>query len=95
MPTAAIFTLSKIFIGNDSGLMHLAAATGTPTLGLFGPTDDKLYAPSGKNCMTVRTPEPPSELMDIPSFDHRTSGSLMNTLNVSVVEKAFLKLLSL
>ena len=95
MPTAAIFTLSKIFIGNDSGLMHLAAATGIPTLGLFGPTDDKLYAPSGKNCMTVRTPETPSELMDIPSFDHRTSGSLMNTLNVSVVEKAFLKLLSL
>ena len=33
------------FIGNDSGLMHLAAAAGPPTLGLFGPTSDAQYGP--------------------------------------------------
>ena len=87
LPTAAIFSLSRIFIGNDSGLMHLSAATGIPTLGLFGPTDDKLYSPTGKNAMYVRTPESPKELMSVPGFDHRTSLSLMDTLTVEMVEK--------
>ena len=95
MPTAAIFKLSKVFIGNDSGLMHLSAATGIPTLGLFGPTDDKLYSPSGNNSLVVRTPENPSELMSSPSFDHKTSGSLMSTLTVEMVENALKTLLKL
>ena len=93
MPTAGVISLSKIFIGNDSGLMHLSAATGIPTLGLFGPTDDKLYAPTGKKCMVVRTTETPSKLMSSPSFNHRTSGSLMDSLSVSMVEKAITQLL--
>lgn len=37
-----------LFVGNDSGLMHLAAAAGTPTLGLFGPTPAREYGPSGR-----------------------------------------------
>ena len=86
LPTAAIFSLSRIFIGNDSGLMHLSAATGAPTLGLFGPTDDKLYSPTGKNALFVRTPQSPQELMDIPNFNHRTSSTLMDTLTVKMVE---------
>jgi ADP-heptose:LPS heptosyltransferase len=36
-----------LFVGNDSGLMHLAASAGTPTLGLFGPTLAAEYAPAG------------------------------------------------
>ncbi|HYG26320.1 MAG TPA: glycosyltransferase family 9 protein [Caulobacteraceae bacterium] len=47
---------ARLFIGNDSGLMHLAAAAGTPTLGLFGPSDDRLYAPWGEDCRVVRGP---------------------------------------
>ena len=86
LPTAAVFSLSKIFIGNDSGLMHLSAATGIPTLGLFGPTDDKLYSPTGKNAFFIRTPKSPQELMDIPNFNHRTSPTLMDTLTVKMVE---------
>jgi len=42
-----------LFIGNDSGLMHLAAAAGTPTLGLFGPTPMQQYAPSGPRARGV------------------------------------------
>jgi ADP-heptose:LPS heptosyltransferase len=45
---------ARLFIGNDSGLMHLAAAAGTPTLGLFGPSDEALYAPWGPHTRTVR-----------------------------------------
>lgn len=44
---AACLKRCALFIGNDSGLMHLAASAGTPTLGLFGPTPASEYGPSG------------------------------------------------
>jgi ADP-heptose:LPS heptosyltransferase len=44
---AACLARCTLFIGNDSGLMHLAASAGTPTLGLFGPTPATEYAPAG------------------------------------------------
>ena len=47
---------ARLFIGNDSGLMHLAAAAGAPTLGLFGPSDDRLYAPWGDRATALRGP---------------------------------------
>jgi ADP-heptose:LPS heptosyltransferase len=45
---AACLMRADLFIGNDSGLMHLAAAAGTPTLGLFGPTPAEEYGPAGR-----------------------------------------------
>jgi heptosyltransferase-3 len=50
---AAFLARSSLFVGNDSGLMHLAAASGAPTLGLFGPTDAAEYAPSGPRAAAV------------------------------------------
>ena len=47
---------ARLFIGNDSGAMHLAAAAGTPTLGLFGPSDDRRYAPWGPAALALRGP---------------------------------------
>ena len=47
---------ARLFIGNDSGAMHLAAAAGVPTLGLFGPSDERLYAPWGPHARVVRGP---------------------------------------
>jgi ADP-heptose:LPS heptosyltransferase len=44
----------RLFVGNDSGLMHLAAAAGAPTVGLFGPSDDRLYGPWGEHTRVVR-----------------------------------------
>jgi heptosyltransferase III len=44
---AACLSRCMLFAGNDSGLMHLAASTGIPTLGLFGPTPASEYAPAG------------------------------------------------
>ncbi|MBS0410395.1 MAG: glycosyltransferase family 9 protein [Proteobacteria bacterium] len=45
---------ARLFIGNDSGLMHMAAAAGAPTLGLFGPSDEELYAPWGPKARALR-----------------------------------------
>lgn len=47
---------ARLFVGNDSGLMHLSAAAGAPTLGLFGPSDDRLYAPWGPKARVLRGP---------------------------------------
>jgi ADP-heptose:LPS heptosyltransferase len=56
LTTHACLRHARLFIGNDSGLMHVSAAAGTPTIGLFGPTDDRLYAPWGENTRVVRGP---------------------------------------
>ncbi|MGH7121126.1 MAG: glycosyltransferase family 9 protein [Acetobacteraceae bacterium] len=53
---AACLARAALFVGNDSGLMHIAAAAGTPTIGLFGPTPADEYAPSGRAAQAVRSP---------------------------------------
>nr|WP_294566757.1 glycosyltransferase family 9 protein [uncultured Rhodopila sp.] len=50
---AACLERATLFIGNDSGLMHLAAASGAPTIGLFGPTDAATYGPAGRRAVAV------------------------------------------
>ncbi len=44
---AAISSLCKVFIGGDTGILHLASATGTPVLMFYGPDDPKQWAPLG------------------------------------------------
>jgi ADP-heptose:LPS heptosyltransferase len=44
------------FVGNDSGLMHMAAAAGIPTIGLFGPTDAVTYQPQGVKASALHAP---------------------------------------
>ncbi|KPP81684.1 MAG: ADP-heptose--lipooligosaccharide heptosyltransferase II [Oceanicaulis sp. HLUCCA04] len=54
LETGACLARAALFVGNDSGLMHMAAAAGTPTLGLFGPTDERVYGPWGRAAASVR-----------------------------------------
>ena len=46
---------ADVAISNDSGLMHIAAALGTPTMGIFGPTSPYLWAPLNGLAATVQT----------------------------------------
>jgi len=45
MQAAAVLTRAQLFVGNDSGLGHITAATGTPTVTVFGPGDPARYHP--------------------------------------------------
>jgi hypothetical protein len=40
---------ASLYVGNDSGITHLAAAVGTPVLAFFGPTDPVIWGPRGEN----------------------------------------------
>jgi heptosyltransferase-2 len=53
---AALFSACSIFIGNDSGAMHVAAAAGLPVIGIFGPTDPEGTAPVTPQFTLVREP---------------------------------------
>jgi ADP-heptose:LPS heptosyltransferase len=55
---AACLARCELFIGNDSGLMHLSAAAGAPTLGLFGPSAAAEYAPVGAHTAIAIAPGP-------------------------------------
>ena len=45
---------ARLYIGNDSGITHLAAAAGCPVLALFGPTSANTWAPRGANVSVLR-----------------------------------------
>lgn len=53
----ALIANTDVFIGADSGMMHLASASLTPTLGLFAVTKSELYAPYGGGSRAVNTQE--------------------------------------
>lgn len=85
----AILGHCAFYIGNDSGLMHLAAAAGIPTLGLFGPSPEWRYGPWGAHTAVVRTPESFETLVSAnPAFDHRRTETLMASLSVDAVVAA-------
>ncbi len=54
---AALISLSKLFISNDTGIMHVAGTTDTPQVSIFGPTNPFNWAPIGQNKYFVRRSE--------------------------------------
>jgi heptosyltransferase-2 len=54
------------FIGHDSGVSHLAAAVGTPSLLLFGPTDPAIWAPANPHVRVLRSPDLTMDGIEVP-----------------------------
>ena len=52
---ASLIANTEVFIGADSGIMHLASAAQTPTVGLFSVTDQSLYTPYNDNSVAINT----------------------------------------
>ncbi|MCK8600183.1 glycosyltransferase family 9 protein [Desulfoferrobacter suflitae] len=52
---AALASVSQMYVGNDSGVSHLAAAIGIPTTVIFGPTVPEIWAPQGAQVHVVRS----------------------------------------
>ena len=50
---AALLKRCMVYVGNDSGVTHMAAAVGTPVVALFGPTDPGVWGPRGRRVRTV------------------------------------------
>jgi heptosyltransferase III len=70
---------ATVYLGNDSGISHLAAAVGAPVIALFGPTDPRVWGPRGPSVRVVST---------------RTAGMEMETIEVDQVLLAAGELLS-
>lgn len=89
LPTiAAAMQRCSFYVGNDSGLMHLAAASGVPTLGLFGPSKEEIYGPWGEKTAAVRTDLSYDEILRQKGYDYRKQDSHMLTLSVDKVQRA-------
>lgn len=52
---AATLATARAFVGNDSGVSHLAGAVGAPTIAIFGPTSDEVWRPDGARVRTLRS----------------------------------------
>ena len=59
---------AAVYIGNDSGISHMAAAAGAPVVALFGPTDPAVWAPRGPKVRIVST-RPEGIEMETIEFD--------------------------
>ncbi len=89
LPTiSAAMRRCDLYIGNDSGLMHLAAASGVPTLGLFGPSREETYGPWGEKTAAVRTDLSFDEIVKQPDYDYRRHDSHMLSLSVDKAQRA-------
>lgn len=45
---------ARLYLGNDSGVSHLAAAVGCPTVAVFGPTEPRVWAPRGARVKVLK-----------------------------------------
>ncbi len=86
---AAIISHCSLFVGNDAGPMHIAAAVGTPTVGLFGPGEENIWFPytaaSGHNALRRDVPCHPCHL----DFCNREGDGYMECMKLLTVREVF------
>ncbi len=89
---AAVLKRCSLFVGGDSGPLHMAAAVGTPTVGIFGPSDPRLVAPRGEQHLAIWKHVPcspcyrPDTVTDRQDFSSCFEGSLECMHKISVDE---------
>lgn len=91
---AACIARAALFIGNDSGLMHIAAAAGVPTVGLFGPGFPEIYGPRGDRAAVVVGETPAAALRARVTAAEKSPAGLMDGVSVDAVVRRATLLLS-
>jgi ADP-heptose:LPS heptosyltransferase len=87
---SAILKRCSFAIANDSGPMHISAVVGTPTLGIFGPTNPYAQGPFGEKHLWVRNEE--IDCLGCNLTKCPIGNKCMTELKVETVYSAFLKL---
>lgn len=70
MDLACVLSVCEGYIGNDSGVTHIAACLGVPVVALFGPSDSRLWGPMGANVTIIESAERATESLAAISVDH-------------------------
>ena len=90
-PLCGIIKQAALFVGIDSGIMHMASAIDIPVVGLFGPTDPFYVAPQNKRSIVVQN----SDMECIPCYlKHCNHAECMKKLSVNKVLDACVHLLT-
>jgi ADP-heptose:LPS heptosyltransferase len=91
LASAALLERATLLIANANPLMQIGAAMGAPTLGLFGPTDERVFGPTGPRSRALRG----RAYEEIMALEHAglDARPLMDDLSVDAVEAAALDLL--
>jgi ADP-heptose:LPS heptosyltransferase len=82
---------SSLYLGNDSGITHLAAACNTPTIALFGPTDPNIWGPQGPK-VTVVPWQSKSSAHDLKKESEKTSKPPAETPLVLELARSYLEI---
>lgn len=88
LAAAACLRRAALYVGNDSGLMHIAAAAGVPTVGLFGPGFPEIYGPWGRHARAVTGSIPRDELLRRVAVDANAPGLMDGVSEDRVAEAA-------
>jgi heptosyltransferase-2 len=84
---AAILEHCRIYLGNDSGVTHLAAAVGIPVIALFGPSNPKIWRPLGKKVKILQAEIKMTSLHStLPAAENLSGG--LESLPVTAVMEA-------
>jgi heptosyltransferase II len=102
LKTAALIKRCRLFVTNDSGLMHVAAAMGVHTVSIFGPSDPGRNAPYGEGHRVIQTDLPCAPCNKYPHYQYGGSfircryrgqerGKCMPGISVERVYQALIK----
>jgi heptosyltransferase III len=81
LPHLAAVLEHTIFVGHDSGISHLAAATGANCILLFGPTDPNVWAPRNENLQALRAQSGDLSDLEIESVEAAVTAALFRCFN--------------